>query len=222
MSSWPDLTAAGCELSSFFLSLQHIMSDEINPSSSSITDDPTSESDSERCDWEPDPEEKDYTKDELLEALNEAMERTQSCPRIEQVLEKYLEHDPRSYRRIMRMLIDTNKQGKTFFFYSVRGYSVEEIRRLEKAGLNVRKDDVIFEAGIPSWVLQVEPAKSRIGKTEQKKIDEILMKYAESVKKRQEQENGKNNKRPVLMNTQTGTVVETTSAPPEALKEVKK
>lgn len=170
----------------------------------------------ETFDWEPAKPEPDLENERLLEALNAAMERVQLCPTIEFVLGKYLKHDPRAYRRVMRMLIDTNKQGKPFFFYSVRGYSVEELARLKKGGLNVKKDDVIFDAGLPSWVLQVEPDKSKIGKKEQQKIDEVLMKYAEAVKKRQEDEKARSS-RPVLMNPQTGTVVETTPVPAGAL-----
>lgn len=169
-----------------------------------------------RFDWEPEQQEPSLEKERLVEAVHVAMERTQVCPTIEQVQTKYLEHDPRAYRRVMRMLIDTNKQGKPFFFYSLRAYSVQEIDRLKKLGLNTKKDDVLFDAGLPSSVFQIEPHRSRISKAEQQKIDDVLVKYAEGVRKRQEEEKAKTT-RPVIMSPSTGTVVEVVTPPAGAL-----
>lgn len=171
----------------------------------------------EAIDWDMEPRAPPLTKDKKLELVLAAMERTQRCATMDDFAKKYLEHDFRAYRRIVRLLVDTNPQtGAAFVFFSLRTYSIEELDRLKRAGLNVENDDFVFRDGNPSTVLQIEPHDSKISKKERVKINNFLARYAEASRVREELEKAKRNQ-PAIMNSKTGDVIVKENAPPGAL-----
>lgn len=168
----------------------------------------------EQAEWEPDQSENvPLTKEAKQKLVFEALEKAQRCGTADEVQKNCLEHDSRSYQRIMRLVVNRDPNtGAIKYFYSLRGFSIEEVERLRAAGFNHKSEDVIFREGQPSWIMQVEPHASKIKPKEMKKIQKVLAQAIEGFKK-QDADAKKARGRPVMM-ANNGVVTEIKDAPP--------
>ncbi len=162
------------------------------------------ESDEEKLDWEADVNQAPLTSDEKKELLARAMEQAQRCHHTcASLQEGYLEDDHRTYRRIMRLELenDEDKGGVERGFikgtYTLKGFSVTELDRLEKQGFNIRADDVVYQKGVPSWVFRLQPCLERMNAKEKKKYNQTLKKGLELYAAAVELERKKRTQRPV-------------------------
>lgn len=122
----------------------------------------------------------------MSDNLAEALEKTQVCPPIQDFIQQHLPHPLVTYKRIARLIAQEAQDGTLRFFYSLRGYAVEEVQRLQKVGWDIRNDDVVFREGQAAFGALVHPLDTSLTEAEKRRIEEVRVQYENQKKARME------------------------------------
>lgn len=85
-----------------------------------------------------------------------------------------------TYRLIKKLVASEENTGKLSFYYVMKGFSVEEVRRLQNHGWDITRDDVVFREGAATFGLQVAANEKNFNEKERHQIREVRSKFKES------------------------------------------